>query len=149
MAKVAVVTGAGSGVGRAVVIKLAAAGWDVALVGRRAAALDETVRLCSSKQRLLAIPCDVSDETAVRAMAELVTDELGQLSVLVNSAGLNVPKRSFAELSSDDYRLVVDVDLNGMYYCIAAFLPAMHSRVCPCRLQGQRSGDRIPRSPIW
>jgi NAD(P)-dependent dehydrogenase (short-subunit alcohol dehydrogenase family) len=54
-----------------------------------------------------------------------VNDELGEPSVLVNSAGLNIPRRSFDELSSDDYRLVVDVNLNGLYYCIAAFLPAM------------------------
>jgi NADP-dependent 3-hydroxy acid dehydrogenase YdfG len=125
MAKVAVVTGAGSGVGRAVVIKLAAAGWYVALVGRRQDALNETIALCASKQKLIAISCDVGDEAAVRAMANRVVDDLGDPNVLVNSAGLNVPERSFAKLGTDDWRKIVDVDLSGMYYCIAAVLPAM------------------------
>lgn len=124
--KVAVVTGAGSGVGRAVVIKLAADSWAVALVGRRVEQLEETIKSCgSTSAKLIAIPCDVSDERAVQAMSRRVVDELGDASVLVNSAGLNIPKRSFGELSSQDYRLVIDVDLNGIYYCIAAFLPAM------------------------
>ena len=125
MSNVAMVTGAGSGVGRAVAIKLAAAGWDVALAGRRIEQLDETIKLCESKQRLIAISCDVGNETAVRAMAKRVIDELGDPSALVNSAGLNVPERSFAKLSNVDWRTIIDVDLNGMYYCIAAFLPGM------------------------
>jgi NAD(P)-dependent dehydrogenase (short-subunit alcohol dehydrogenase family) len=58
-------------------------------------------------------------------MAQRVFAELGEPSALVNSAGLNIPRRSFAELSSDDYRLVIEANLNGAYYCVAAFLPAM------------------------
>ena len=124
--KTAVVTGAGSGVGRAIVMKLAAQGWTVALVGRRAEQLDDTIQLCQpSPARLIPLACDVSDESAVQTMARRATDELGEPGVLVNSAGLNIPQRSFAKLSSDDYRLVVDVNLSGLYYCIAAFLPVM------------------------
>ncbi|MBC8109346.1 MAG: SDR family oxidoreductase [Anaerolineae bacterium] len=126
MSNIAVVTGAGSGVGRAVVIKLGKAGWDVALVGRRVEQLEETIALAvGASGRLIATPCDVADETSVKMMAARVIDELGHPSVLVNSAGLNIPKRSFAELSAEDYRLVINVNLNGAYYCIAEFLPGM------------------------
>lgn len=126
MAKIAVVTGAGSGVGRAVVIKLAKAGWDIALVGRRSEPLDETIALSvGATGRLIATPCDIGDEASVKEMAKRVIDDLGQPSVLVNSAGLNIPDRSFARLTAEDFRKVVNVNLNGAYYCIAAFLPGM------------------------
>src|SRR5215203_45620 len=77
MSNVAVVTGAGSGVGRAVVIKLAKAGWRVALVGRRIEPLEETMLAAQSPNQHVAVPCDVSDESAVREMAARVIEKLG------------------------------------------------------------------------
>src|SRR5678815_2096782 len=112
MSNVAVVTGAGSGVGRAVVFSLAARGYRIALIGRRREALDETIALTESREALVAIPCDVGDEKSVRAMARQVREGLGGPYVLVNSAGTNVVKRSLAELSADDYRHIIDVNLN-------------------------------------
>ena len=125
MAKIAVVTGSGSGVGRAVVLELAKRGYDVALVGRREEALKETIALAQGGGRMLAVPCDIGDADAVQRMARRVSAELGEPAVLVNSAGTNIVKRSLAELSIEDYRHVVDINLNGAFYVTHAFLPAM------------------------
>jgi NAD(P)-dependent dehydrogenase (short-subunit alcohol dehydrogenase family) len=125
-----VVTGAGSGVGRSVAVKFAAAGWNVALVGRRAGPLEDTTTQAPAEAaaRTGIFPCDVSDAEAVAAMAAGVIARFGHVDVLVNSAGINVPQRSFATLSLDDWHTVVDTNLNGAYYCVRAFLPAMRER---------------------
>jgi NAD(P)-dependent dehydrogenase (short-subunit alcohol dehydrogenase family) len=126
MSEIAIVTGAGSGVGQAVVLKLAAAGWTVALIGRTHKTLGETISLCAgSPGKLLAVVCDVADESAVKKMADLVRQQLGDPSLLVNSAGTNIRKRSLAELSADDYQMLINVNLNGAFYCASNFLPAM------------------------
>jgi NAD(P)-dependent dehydrogenase (short-subunit alcohol dehydrogenase family) len=130
MSKVAVVTGAGGGVGRAVVLKLAAAGWDVALVGRTNESLQETIRLGrsqSTKTKLVAFTCDIADEASVNKMTDAVRKELGDPSVVVNNAGINLKKRHFKDVSNEDYRRVVDANLNGAFYCTQAFLPAMRA----------------------
>lgn len=125
-----VVTGAGSGVGRAVAVKFAAAGWNVALVGRRAGPLEETASLvdADARSRVAIFPCDVSEADAVAAMAAAVLARFGRVDVLVNSAGINVPQRSFAALALDDWHTVIDTNLNGPYYCVRAFLPGMRER---------------------
>jgi NAD(P)-dependent dehydrogenase (short-subunit alcohol dehydrogenase family) len=125
MAKVAVVTGAGSGVGRAVVFALASRGFRIALVGRRRETLDETIALAQSREALLAVPCDVADPAQVRAMAQQVRDGLGEPMVFVNSAGINVAQRALVDLSIEDYQKIVEVNLNGAFYCLHEFLPAM------------------------
>src|SRR4051812_3694061 len=118
MSEIAVVTGAGSGVGRAVVIDLARRGYRVALLGRRKQQLDETVALAAAAAgSLLPIACDVSDEQQVRAMPDQVRSEFGDPTVLVNSAGTNVARRALADLSVEDYRHVVDVNLTGAFLC--------------------------------
>ncbi|MBI2924877.1 MAG: SDR family NAD(P)-dependent oxidoreductase [Verrucomicrobia bacterium] len=127
--KIAVVTGAGSGVGQASALALARAGWRVALVGRRKTALSETVRLAGKlSARLLVCPCDISEPAAVARMARRVLKSLGPVEVLVNSAGTNTPKRSLAELSYANYRLLVETNLTGAYLCLQAFLPLMRER---------------------
>jgi NAD(P)-dependent dehydrogenase (short-subunit alcohol dehydrogenase family) len=125
-----VVTGAGSGVGRAVAIRFAAEGWQVALVGRREAALAETAALAAADGdgRVAAFPCDVSAHEEVAAMAAAVLDRFGEVDVLVNSAGMNVPQRSFEALSIDDWHRVLATNLHGAYYCVQAFLPGMRRR---------------------
>ena len=126
MQKTAVVTGAGSGVGRAVALALAKEGWNVALLGRRLDPLKQTIELAGSVSgKLLPIACDVSLETDVSKMADQVRAALGTVSALVNSAGINVPKRSLSDLSVQDYRKVVDVNLTGAFLTIHAFLPDM------------------------
>jgi NAD(P)-dependent dehydrogenase (short-subunit alcohol dehydrogenase family) len=125
-----VITGAGSGVGRAVAIRFAAEGWHVALVGRTPAALDETAGLAgpAAAGRLGTFPCDISVADAVAAMGAAVLARFGDVDVLVNSAGINVPRRSLAALSVDDWNRVLATNLHGAYYCVQAFLPGMRAR---------------------
>jgi NAD(P)-dependent dehydrogenase (short-subunit alcohol dehydrogenase family) len=128
--KIAVVTGAGSGVGRATALLLAREGWGVALVGRGVAALQETLRAIGAGGPLaLALPCDVGDPAAVAAMAAAVAAQLGEeVEALINAAGVNTPARSLAALSLDDYHRIVETNMHGAYYCVQAFLPGMRQR---------------------
>lgn len=127
----AVVTGAGSGVGRATAVALARDGWRVALVGRRRAALEETAAtVVAEVSPFLVVPCDVGDPAAVEAMGRQVLAAFPQVDVLVNAAGTNIPRRSLEVLSPADYRGLIDTNLNGPYWCVQAFLPAMRSRGC-------------------
>ena len=126
----AVVTGAGSGVGRAVAIRFAAEGWRVALIGRRPGALAETAALSGAEPegRVGVFPCDVSSPDEVAAMGESVRARLGDVDVLVNAAGINILRRSLDALSLDDWHRVLATNLHGAYYCVRAFLPAMRER---------------------
>ena len=129
MIKTAVVTGAGSGVGRAVALKLVQAGWQVALVGRRAAALEETRALTGAPAaQVLVCPTDIGQPAAVEAMARTVLAAWGAVEVLINAAGTNAPRRALEVLSPTDYHAMMDTNLNGAYYCVQAFLPGMRDR---------------------
>jgi len=127
---IAVVTGAGSGIGRAVALKFAVEGWSVALVGRRLEPLADTVRLAGpdALSRLAPFACDVSVPEDVVAVAAAVLDRFEHVDVLVNAAGINVPRRSFDVLSLDDWHAVLATNLHGAYYCVRAFLPGMRAR---------------------
>lgn len=129
MSKTAVVTGAGSGVGQATALKLAAAGWRVALLGRRAAALEETVRLArAAGGQFLVCPCDIGDAAAVATVAANILNTFTDVELLVNAAGTNAPKRALEVLSLGDYHAMLNANLNGAYYCVQAFLPGMRNR---------------------
>lgn len=127
---IAVVTGAGTGIGRAVALKFVAEGWRVAVVGRRREALEETIELAgpSGDRRMAAFSCDVTAPDAVAEMGNGVLAEFGNVDVLVNSAGINVPRRSLTSLSLEDWHKVVATNLHGAYYCVRAFLAAMRQR---------------------
>lgn len=126
MEKNAVVTGAGSGVGRAVSLALAREGWQVALVGRTIETLNQTVRSGGSDTgKLIPFACDIGDPEAVSVVGREILARLGSVEALVNAAGTNVPQRSLEVLSPADYRLMMDTNLNGAYYCTQAFLPGM------------------------
>ncbi|HET7219072.1 MAG TPA: SDR family oxidoreductase [Vicinamibacterales bacterium] len=126
----AVVTGAGSGVGRAIARKFAAEGWNVALVGRRQDTLDETAALAgaAARTRITMVVCDVSVASDVERMGAAVLQRFAEVDVLVNAAGINVPQRSFETLSLDDWHAVLATNLHGAYYCVRAFLPGMRAR---------------------
>lgn len=129
MNKTAVVTGAGSGVGRAIALKLVRHDWRVAIVGRRAEILQETIRLAGPHaSRLTPHVCDVGDAAAVSETGKRVLAELGTVEVLVNSAGTNVPRRALEVLSLEDFHAMMATNLNGAYYCVQAFLPQMRAR---------------------
>src|SRR5437762_1402880 len=125
MSKTAIVTGAGSGVGRTTAIRMVRDGWRVALIGRRADALRETASQCGSADKTLAIPCDIADPAAVMKMTADVLDHFGKVDALIHAAGTNIPKRSWEVLTVDDYRGVIDTNLNGAFYCVRALLPSM------------------------
>lgn len=129
MSKNAVVTGAGSGVGQAIAIGLARLGWHVAILGRRRETLDATlVKAGDVASRLTAFVCDIGSHGPVAEAGRNITAALGDVSVLVNAAGTNVPRRSLEVLSDEDYHLMMDTNLNGAYYCVQAFLPGMRAR---------------------
>jgi NAD(P)-dependent dehydrogenase (short-subunit alcohol dehydrogenase family) len=124
------VTGAGSGIGRAIALKFIAEGWQAALIGRRTEPLLETVTLAGphASDRCAVFACDISDPDSVRLMAAAVSDHFTRVDVLVNSAGINVKKRALAEVSAADWRAVLATNLDGAFYCTQAFLPMMRAR---------------------
>ena len=126
--RVAVVTGAGSGIGRAVALALFAEGYAVVLAGRRADALEETRRQANdSENRMLAVPTDVSDEAAVGALFDAVRTHYGRIDLLFNNAGRGAPAVPIDELPVQTWRDVVDVNLTGMFLCAqAAFRMMKH-----------------------
>ena len=128
MSKVAVVTGAGSGVGRAVAIKLAQNGWQVVLIGRTEATLRETAGLTQKADSCLVYPLRIGDLKATQALAKEIVGKFGRIDLLVNAAGTNVPKRSLEVLSMDDYHAMMDSNLNGAFYLVQGFLPKMREQ---------------------
>ena len=121
----ALVTGASSGVGRATAIALARAGRRVFLVARRASALARTIELAGDAgPRMAAIPCDIADRAAVEAAAA----QAGDIDLLVNAAGTNIPDRSLARMTPEKFREVFDVNLTGALNMIQAVLPGMRRR---------------------
>ena len=129
MNKSAVIIGAGSGVGRAIALKLADQGWRVAIVGRRLETLQETIQLAGSHaSRITHHVCDVGDAAAVAKMGKHVLTEFGDVELLVNAAGTNAPQRSLEVLSLEDYHAMIATNLHGAYYCVQAFLPQMRAR---------------------
>jgi NAD(P)-dependent dehydrogenase (short-subunit alcohol dehydrogenase family) len=116
--KVAIVTGAGSGIGRAVALALLEQGWGVSLVGRRVEALAETAEL-SGEAADWAMPCpaDVSDEAAVEGVFEVTRERFGRLDLLFNNAGTGAPPVPLEELSLDAWKRVVDINLTGAFLC--------------------------------
>jgi NADP-dependent 3-hydroxy acid dehydrogenase YdfG len=129
MNKTAVVTGAGSGVGQAVALALVKQNWRVAIVGRRAETLNETVKRAGvDKDKMLLCPCDIGDSAAVAQMGREVSAKFRTVEVLVNAAGTNTPKRSLEVLSLEDYHRMMGTNLNGAYYCTQALLPGMRAQ---------------------
>jgi NAD(P)-dependent dehydrogenase (short-subunit alcohol dehydrogenase family) len=125
----AVVTGGGSGVGRATVLALVSAGWSVVALGRRRSALEETRSLAGALAgRVTVMECDIARQESVLEVGQRIGTELGPVEVLVNAAGTNAPQRALEVLSDADYRSMMDTNLNGAYHCVQAVLPGMRQR---------------------
>ena len=128
-AKVAIVTGAGSGIGRAVSLALLGAGWSVVLAGRRAELLDETASLAGDASPCaLAHPTNVADEASVAALFQATTARFGRLDLLFNNAGTGAPPVPLEELSLDHWKRVVDINLTGAFLCTQAAFRVMKAQ---------------------
>jgi NAD(P)-dependent dehydrogenase (short-subunit alcohol dehydrogenase family) len=119
--KVAVVTGAGTGIGKATALAFVRDGWRVALVGRRREMLDEAVAACGAgADRAIAVSADVGDPESVRTLFDTVKAKLGRIDVLFNNAGQNAPGVPFDELPYERWKAVIDTNLNGSFLCAQA-----------------------------
>src|SRR5450755_3467284 len=115
MSQVALVTGAGSGIGRAAALALAAEGYHVILAGRRAEPLAETARMAA--RNALAITADVADESSVAHLFSRLRDAYGRLDLLFNNAGTSAPDVPFEDLSSAAWHAVIQTNLTGAFLC--------------------------------
>ena len=119
MARIAIVTGAGSGIGRAVSLALLKSGWSVALAGRRAEALGAVAAEAEGREAF-AIPTDVADPAAVDALFDATRARFGRLDLLFNNAGTGAPPGPIEDHSIEHWRRVVDVNLTGAFLCTRA-----------------------------
>ena len=123
---VALVTGAGSGIGRAAALALQGAGYDVVLTGRRAAELEKTAAQAGAAGgRMLVAAADVADEAAVEDLFLRTEEAFGRIDVLFNNAGIGARPVGIDELSVDEWRRVVDINLNGAFLCARAAIRLM------------------------
>jgi NAD(P)-dependent dehydrogenase (short-subunit alcohol dehydrogenase family) len=140
--RIALVTGAGSGVGKAAALALLAAGWRVALAGRRPEPLQEVAHASGvAADRYLVVPGDVSDEQSVQAMFAKVVAHFGRLDLLFNNAGVNAPGVALEELTLAQWQNVVDINLTGMFLCIREAFRVM-------KVQSPRGGRIINNGSI-
>ena len=126
--KTVIVTGAGSGIGRAAAHALNADGWTVVLAGRREAPLVETAESAPHPMCTLVVPTDVSDPDSVAALFAKTTETFGRVDLLFNNAGLNAPGIPLEDRSVDQWRAVVDVNLTGSFFCLQAAFRTMKAQ---------------------
>jgi NAD(P)-dependent dehydrogenase (short-subunit alcohol dehydrogenase family) len=120
-ARIALVTGAGSGIGRAAALALQAAGYSVVLAGRRGAELEKTAAMADkSGGAMRAVPTDVSQPESVNALFARIKQEFGRLDVLFNNAGLNAPGIPIEDLTFEQWSAIVNVNLTGAFLCAQA-----------------------------
>jgi NAD(P)-dependent dehydrogenase (short-subunit alcohol dehydrogenase family) len=115
VSRVALVTGAGSGIGRATAVALRTAGWNLVLVGRRKELLEETSSCAGGG--CLVVPTDLTQPASVDALFSTIRERFGRLDLLFNNAGLNLPGVSIVEMTFDQWRSIVDINLNGAFLC--------------------------------
>ena len=116
--KVAIVTGAGTGVGKAAALALLADGYRVALAGRRAEPLAEVIAQSGAADRALAVPTDVSDPDSVKALFDATVAQFGRVDVLFNNAGVGAPGIPLEDLTLAQWKNVVDINFTGVFLCI-------------------------------
>jgi len=126
--KVAVVTGAGTGIGKAVSLALLKDGYRVALAGRRKEPLEKAVAESGAGARALAVPTDVSDPQSVRALFAKVKEAFARLDVLFNNAGIGAPGVPMEDLTFDQWKAVVEINLTGVFLCTQEAIKLMKSQ---------------------
>jgi NADP-dependent 3-hydroxy acid dehydrogenase YdfG len=127
--KLAWITGAGTGIGAAAALRLAQAGCRLILSGRRLEPLRETAATIKTEGgKAAVVPLDVADRAEVVRIGAWIADDHGVVDILVNNAGVNVPRRHWPDVGHDDWENVLQVNVNGLFYCTQAVLPAMRAR---------------------
>ncbi len=125
MSRVAVITGAGSGIGRAAALSLGRRGYRLVLAGRRLAALEETATLLEASSSAITCATDVTDAASVEALFESAVQRFGRVDVLFNNAGVSAPSASIGEVAEGDWRNVIDVNLTGAFLVLQAAFRTM------------------------
>jgi len=129
MGKVAVITGAGSGIGRSVAIALSQRGYRLVLAGRRIEALKETETLLHGGAEALCVATDVTDSASVNALFGAATARFGRVDLLFNNAGVNAPDVPLDQLADEDWRRVIDTNLTGAFLCLRSAFATMKAQV--------------------
>jgi NADP-dependent 3-hydroxy acid dehydrogenase YdfG len=147
--RVAWVTGGGSGIGEAGAEALAADGWTVVVSGRRKDALDLVVaKISQGGSSAEAIALDVSVAADVEKAAGHILAKYGRIDLLVNCAGINVPKRSWADMELEGWDRLVEINLSGVLYCMRAVLPAMRAQKDGCIINvASWAGRHVSKMP--
>ena len=128
-AKIAIVTGAGTGIGKAAALALLRDGWRVALAGRRREPLEHAARESGAAQgHALAVPTDVANPESVRALFDRVQATFGRVDFVFNNAGVSAPGIPLEDLTVEQWRNVVDINLSGMFFCIQNAFRLMKSQ---------------------
>ena len=126
--KIALVTGAGTGIGRAVSLALQSVGYTLVLAGRRAQELEKTAALATPSSPMLTVPTDVSKPESVQALFARIKEAFGRLDVLFNNAGANAPGVPMEDLSFAQWNAVVSVNLTGAFLCAQEAIKLMKSQ---------------------
>lgn len=148
--RIAWVTGGGSGIGQAGAEHLAADGWTVVISGRRKEALESVAKVINARSggRCEMLPLDVSDAAATAQAANEIVARHGRLDCLVNSAGINVPKRSWKDMELEGWNKLVEINLNGVLYCMKAVLPTMRAQQNGCIINvASWAGRHVSKMP--
>jgi NAD(P)-dependent dehydrogenase (short-subunit alcohol dehydrogenase family) len=139
--RVAIVTGAGTGIGKAAALALLGDGWKVVLAGRRLEPLQQVAGQSGAGERTFAAPTDVADPESVRALFAAAVQRFGRVDLLFNNAGVGNPPGPFEDWTPEQWRGVVDINLSGMFYCI-------QQAFCTMREQTPRGGRIINNGSI-
>ncbi|MBU2583021.1 MAG: SDR family oxidoreductase [Alphaproteobacteria bacterium] len=127
--RIAVVTGGGTGIGQAVALALQADGYNVVIAGRHRAKLEDTIKLAKpGAGEFRAVPTDIADPLAVKALFHAVDQAYGRLDVLFNNAGIGAPVKPMEELTAEEWRKVVSINLSGVFYCCQEAIKLMKAQ---------------------
>lgn len=145
-AKTAIITGAGTGIGRAIAVAFFSAGMNCVLAGRRAEVLEEAAGAARNpRAEALCVTADVTCRDSVSALADRTIERFGRIDILVNNAGINTLKRGLRDISDEDWDRVVDINLTGAFNAFRAVMPHMENQgdglvINISSMAGKRSG---------